>query len=218
VASKASYPTGARGSFPGVKQPGREADHSPLTISEVQTSTPPYAFMAYSLIKDGETIYLPYLCTYFITHLLIYFHYLSVPFSFTFFCIVLREPQLNLFQAWWTWLWRVELTHHALLKHFVLSPKVHIFCKVLGSQTGCFCLSAFTWLRFSHAFAARYAGCFLVEFGCVQVIIDCLCGLVVRVPAYTTEMYCDSCEVRTEFIKCYVEESRPPLWSTGQSS
>jgi hypothetical protein len=30
-------------------------------------------------------------------------------------------------------------------------------------------------------------------------------------------MYCVCCEVRTEFI-CYVEESRPPLWSSGQSS
>jgi hypothetical protein len=30
-------------------------------------------------------------------------------------------------------------------------------------------------------------------------------------------MYCVSCEVRTEFI-CYVEGSRPPLWSSGQSS
>jgi hypothetical protein len=29
---------------------------------------------------------------------------------------------------------------------------------------------------------------------------DCLCGLVVRVPGYRTEMYCVSCEVRTEFI------------------
>jgi hypothetical protein len=29
---------------------------------------------------------------------------------------------------------------------------------------------------------------------------DRLCGLVVRVPGYTTEMYCISCEVRTEFI------------------
>jgi hypothetical protein len=29
---------------------------------------------------------------------------------------------------------------------------------------------------------------------------DCLCGLVARVPCYTTEMYCVSCEVRTEFI------------------
>jgi hypothetical protein len=38
---------------------------------------------------------------------------------------------------------------------------------------------------------------------------------VVRVPGYRTEMYCVSCEVRTEFI-CYVEESRPPLWSSGQ--
>jgi hypothetical protein len=30
--------------------------------------------------------------------------------------------------------------------------------------------------------------------------IDRLCGLMVRVPGYTTEMYCDSCEVRNEFI------------------
>jgi hypothetical protein len=44
-----------------------------------------------------------------------------------------------------------------------------------------------------------------------------LCGLVVRGPGYRTEMHCLSCEVRTEFI-CYVEESRPPLWSSGQSS
>jgi hypothetical protein len=29
---------------------------------------------------------------------------------------------------------------------------------------------------------------------------DRLCGLVVRVPGYTMEMYCASCEVRTEFI------------------
>jgi hypothetical protein len=29
---------------------------------------------------------------------------------------------------------------------------------------------------------------------------DRLCGLLVRVPGYTTEMYCGSCEVRTEFI------------------
>jgi hypothetical protein len=35
--------------------------------------------------------------------------------------------------------------------------------------------------------------------------------------SYTTEMYCISCEVRTEFT-CYVEESRPPLWYSGQSS
>jgi hypothetical protein len=29
--------------------------------------------------------------------------------------------------------------------------------------------------------------------------VDRLCGLVVRVPGYRTEMYCDSCEIRTEF-------------------
>jgi hypothetical protein len=50
-----------------------------------------------------------------------------------------------------------------------------------------------------------------------------LCGLVL------TEMFCVSYEVRTEWrcfvfpMKyelnlCYVEESRPPLWSSGQSS
>jgi hypothetical protein len=37
--------------FPGIKRPGREADHSPPTSAEVKkmwiyTSTPPYAFMA----------------------------------------------------------------------------------------------------------------------------------------------------------------------------
>jgi hypothetical protein len=46
-----SYPMGTGGSFPGVKRPGRESDHSPPTTAEVKkmwiyTSTPPYAFMA----------------------------------------------------------------------------------------------------------------------------------------------------------------------------
>jgi hypothetical protein len=46
----ASYPMGTRGSFPGVKQQGREADHSPPAGAEVKKlwiykSTPPYAFM-----------------------------------------------------------------------------------------------------------------------------------------------------------------------------
>jgi hypothetical protein len=30
--------------------------------------------------------------------------------------------------------------------------------------------------------------------------VDRRCGLVVRVPGYITEMYCASCEVRTELI------------------
>jgi hypothetical protein len=46
-----SYTMGTGSSFPGVKRPGREADHSPPTSAEVNkmwiyTSTPPYAFMA----------------------------------------------------------------------------------------------------------------------------------------------------------------------------
>jgi hypothetical protein len=34
----------------------------------------------------------------------------------------------------------------------------------------------------------------------VSTNLEKVCGLVVRVPGYTTEMYCVSCEVRTEFI------------------
>jgi hypothetical protein len=39
---------------------------------------------------------------------------------------------------------------------------------------------------------------------------------VARVPGDRTEMYCASCEARTEYE--YVEERRPPLLSTDQSS
>jgi hypothetical protein len=35
-AHPASYPMGIRGSFPGVKRPGREADHSPTSSAEVK--------------------------------------------------------------------------------------------------------------------------------------------------------------------------------------
>jgi hypothetical protein len=58
---------GTGGPFPGVKWPGREADHSPPTIAEIKkmwiyTSTPPYAFMASCLIKHRDNFtFLPYL-------------------------------------------------------------------------------------------------------------------------------------------------------------
>jgi hypothetical protein len=60
-----SYPMGTGGSFPrGVKQQGREADHSPPTSAEVKktwiyTSTPPHVFMALCLVKywDNFTFY-----------------------------------------------------------------------------------------------------------------------------------------------------------------
>jgi hypothetical protein len=47
----AFYPMGTGGFPPGLKQQGREADHSHPTSAEVKkmwiyTSTPPYAFMA----------------------------------------------------------------------------------------------------------------------------------------------------------------------------
>jgi hypothetical protein len=46
---------------------------------------------------------------------------------------------------------------------------------------------------------------------------DRLCGLVVSVLGYVTEMYCFLWGTNWIYI-CYVEESRPPLWSSGQSS
>jgi len=47
----ASHPMDTRGSFPAVKQPECEADHSPPSSAEVKnvgsySSTPPYVFMA----------------------------------------------------------------------------------------------------------------------------------------------------------------------------
>jgi hypothetical protein len=40
----------------------------------------------------------------------------------------------------------------------------------------------------------------LTHFIIIIIIIHRLFGLVARAPGYTTEMYCVSCEVRTEFI------------------
>jgi hypothetical protein len=40
----------------------------------------------------------------------------------------------------------------------------------------------------------------VLVFSVLSLENDRLCGLVVRVPGYRTEMYCVSCEVRTEFI------------------
>jgi hypothetical protein len=64
-AHPASYTMGTRDSFPGVKRPGREADHSPPSSAEVKNawsyiSTPQYAFMAWCLVKhmDNFTFYL----------------------------------------------------------------------------------------------------------------------------------------------------------------
>jgi hypothetical protein len=55
-AHPASYPMVTRGSFPGVKRPGREADHSPPSSAEVKnawsyTSTPQFVFIAWCLVK-----------------------------------------------------------------------------------------------------------------------------------------------------------------------
>jgi hypothetical protein len=62
-AHSASYPMGTRGSFSGVKRPGREADHSPPSSAEVKnayryTFTPQYAFMAWCSFKVQGQLYL----------------------------------------------------------------------------------------------------------------------------------------------------------------
>jgi hypothetical protein len=45
------------------------------------------------------------------------------------------------------------------------------------------------------------------------------CSLAVRVPGYSTEMYCFLWGTNWIYSYiCYVEESRPPLWSSGLSS
>jgi hypothetical protein len=50
------------------------------------------------------------------------------------------------------------------------------------------------------------------------VVVVCLSGLVVRVRGYKTDMYCVSVRYELNLYICYVEESRPSLWSSGESS
>jgi hypothetical protein len=57
----ASYPMGTGDSFPEVKRPGGEADHSPPSSVEVRntwsyTSTFPYAFMTWYVVKHRDII------------------------------------------------------------------------------------------------------------------------------------------------------------------
>jgi hypothetical protein len=72
VQGRASYPMGTSGSFPGVKRPGREADHStPSSASKngwSYTSTPQYAFMAWYSTKAQGQPYL-YLTSFTVTAL-----------------------------------------------------------------------------------------------------------------------------------------------------
>jgi hypothetical protein len=59
VIHPASYPMGTSDSFPGVKLPGHEADHSPPSSAEVKnawsyTSTHQYVFMAWCLVTHRD--------------------------------------------------------------------------------------------------------------------------------------------------------------------
>jgi hypothetical protein len=63
-AHPASYPMGTRGSFPGGKAAGCEGDHSPPSSAEVKnawsyTSTSPYVFIAWCLVKHRDFTFLP---------------------------------------------------------------------------------------------------------------------------------------------------------------
>jgi hypothetical protein len=53
-AHPASYPMGARDSFPGVKRPGRKTDHSPLSSTEVKECVELYLHSPISL--DGVVL------------------------------------------------------------------------------------------------------------------------------------------------------------------
>jgi len=55
----ASYPMGSRGSYTGVRRPGRETDHSPISSAEIKNgwsyaSTTPYAFTPWCLVKHRD--------------------------------------------------------------------------------------------------------------------------------------------------------------------
>jgi len=59
----ASYPTGTRDSFPGIKRPEHEAEHLPPSSIEAKnawryTSTPQYAFTAWCSVKAQRQFYL----------------------------------------------------------------------------------------------------------------------------------------------------------------
>jgi hypothetical protein len=63
LANPASYPmdTGIGGSFPRVKRPGHEADHSPQSVPRLRMRgallpLPKYVFMAWCLIKHRTTL------------------------------------------------------------------------------------------------------------------------------------------------------------------
>jgi hypothetical protein len=72
----------------------------------------------------------------------------------------------------------------------VCSP--HCSTKLRAPLHFCFLLQAFS---LNVAFETSY-----VRATAFKHLHLLLCGLVVRFPGYTTERYCASCEVRTEFI------------------
>jgi hypothetical protein len=80
------------------------------------------------------------------------------------------------------------------------SWRLHLIC--------CVSFSIYFFLSCSHPYSfflsRKYLSFYFLvsalHFISCPLIRDRLCDLVVRVPGYTTEMYCVSCEVRTEFI------------------
>jgi hypothetical protein len=93
--------------------------------------------------------------------------------------------------------------------------RIHCFC---GDADGLTCFYEFQMslenpLPTSASFLSYPAGTTIHQIdpfwwqGACNIICwwrDRLSGLVVRVPGYWTEMYCASCEVRTEFIYIYI--------------
>jgi hypothetical protein len=66
---------------PGVKRPGREADHSSLSSAKVKnawsyTSTSPYAFMAWCLVKHRDNV--RYVTLRYVTLRYITLHYITI--------------------------------------------------------------------------------------------------------------------------------------------
>jgi len=72
-AHTAFYPVDTGAHSPGVKRPGREAEHSPPFSVDVNassyTSPPPYVFMALYLLKHRDNFILPYFTLPYLTSL-----------------------------------------------------------------------------------------------------------------------------------------------------
>jgi hypothetical protein len=89
-----------------------------------------------------------------------------------------------------------------VMKKKVEQPLCDLVVRVPGCRTEMYRVSCEVWTEFIYVMKKK---------------VERLCGLVARVPGFRTETYCFLWGTNWIYIS-YVEESRAPLWSSGQSS